>query len=110
MNEPTHHGFVDIIKDGLHSVSTLISGSIFSQLADGVDVVMKKVDQRVLKMERRIFWKCYSFLFIAFGGIFLSLSLFYSLKEFLDWSNASAFFVVGLLVLSVGVLLKAGRR
>jgi energy-converting hydrogenase Eha subunit C len=46
---------------------------------------------------------------ISFGGVLLIFALFFSLKEYLDLSNAAAFFSIGIIVFVIGLLLKVGE-
>lgn len=102
-------GFMYKIKDGLSYVSKIISASIFPQIAEGAEMVMKNIDDRIIRIEKRILRKLASFLIIGFGGVFLIFALFFFLRELLGWSNAAAFFSIGMTVFVIGLLLKAGE-
>jgi len=108
-NESENSGIIGMIKEGLSSISAIVSASIFPQLAKGVDVVMGTIDHRILRIERRIFRKMTSLSLLAFGGILLSFSFFFGLREFLGWSSAIAFFTVGTIIFIIGLLLKVGE-
>jgi hypothetical protein len=101
-------GFMDMAKDGLSYMSQVISASIFPPLAEGAEMVMKNIEHRIMRIERRILRKISSFLIIWFGVILLIFALLFFLIEFLGLSNAAAFFSIGIIVLLIGLLLKAG--
>jgi small-conductance mechanosensitive channel len=101
------HGFMDIIKDGLSYISKIISASIFPQMAEGAEMVMNTIDDRLIIIERRILRKISSLLIIGFGGVFLIFALFFFLIEYLGWSSAAAYFSIGITVFVIGLLLKA---
>ena len=100
------YGFMGMIKDGLGYITQIISASIFPQLAQGAELVMKTIDERILLMEKRIIRKICSMFVIGFGVVFLVFALFFFLIEFFHWSNAAAFFSIGITVLVIGLLLK----
>ena len=110
-------GFMDMIKDGikdgLSNISQIISASIFPPIAEGTETVMKNIEDRIIRIEkrieRRILRKISSLLIIGFGGVFLIFALFFFLIEYLGWSKAAAFFSTGIVVFVIGLLLKAGE-
>ncbi len=99
-------GFMDKVKGGLHYFSELVSAIIFPPLAEGAEMIMKNIDDRIIQIEERILRKVFSFLVIGFGGVFLIFSLFFLLIEYLHWSNAAAFFSIGITIFVIGLLLK----
>jgi VIT1/CCC1 family predicted Fe2+/Mn2+ transporter len=99
-------GFMNIIKEGLSFISQIISSSIFPQIAEGAEMVMKNVDDRIRKIEKRILRKIFSFLVIGFGVVFLIFALFFFLVEYLRWSNSAAFFSIGITAFVIGLILK----
>ena len=103
-------GFMDILKDGLGYVSQIISTSIFSKIVDGSEGVKDNIDEKIIQIEKRILRKMYSLLMIGFGGILLILAFFFSLKEFLGWSNAAASFSIGIIIFVIGLMLKIGEQ
>ncbi len=103
------NGFMDMIKDGLSYIPQIISASIFTPISEGTDMVMKTIENRMIKIENRIFRKISSFLTIWFGMIFMAFAFFFFLIEFFRWNYASAFFTVGIIIFMIGLLLKAGE-
>ena len=103
------HGFVNIMRDGLSYISKIILASIFPQIAEGAEMVMKTIDDRILRIEKRILRKLSSLLIIGFGLVFLVLALFFFLIDSLYWSKAAAYFSVGILIFVIGLLLKIGE-
>ena len=92
------HGFMDIIKDGLSIVSQIITASILPPIAEGAEVVMKKIEERIMRIEKLIIRKLTSFLIIGVGALFLILALLFFLIEYLGWSHSVAFFSIGITV------------
>jgi len=102
-------GFMGIIKDGLSYVSQIVSASIFPPIVDGAESVMKKVEERMLIMEKKILRKICSFAVIGLGVLFLIIALLFFLTEYLQWSNTIAFLSIGLIAFIIGLILKVGE-
>jgi VIT1/CCC1 family predicted Fe2+/Mn2+ transporter len=102
-------GFMDIVKEGLSYISQIISASIFPPIADGAEMVMKTIENRIIRIEKRILRKISSIIMMGIGGLFLIFALFFFLMEFLGWSSAAAFLSIGIIVFVIGLLLKAGE-
>lgn len=103
-------GFMDIVKDGISCISGIISASIFPLMAEGTEIVMKTIDDRIAQIEQRFQRKITSFLTIGLGGLFLIFSLFFFLIEFEGWSKAAAFFSIGITIFIIGLLLKITEK
>jgi len=103
------HGFMGMIQDGLGIVSQFITASIMSPIEAGAENIMNNIDDRIIKVEKRILRKISSYLVIASGILFLLLSLFFLLTEFLGWSKSLAFVTMGVALLVIGLLLKLGE-
>lgn len=103
------HGFMNIIKGILSYIPQIISANIFPSIAEGTEMVMNNVEDRILRIEKYIYRKISSFLIIGFGGIFLIFALFFFLREYLRWSNTMTFFSIGITVFVIGLLLKIGE-
>lgn len=99
------HGVMDVIIDGLGHISQRIADSIFPPMADGTERIMRKIEESIRRMERRILRKIFSLLIIGFGGILLIFALFSFLIEYLKWDNTSAFFVIGITIFVIGIML-----
>ena len=99
-------GFMDTIKGGLGHIYQIVSASAITQIAKGAEMIMKNIDDRIIRIEKRIIRKLSSLLVIGFGGVFLIFALFFFLKEHLGLSNSSAFFSIGITVFVIGLLLK----
>lgn len=97
------------IIGGLGYISQIISASIFPQIAQGAELIMNSIDNRIHLIEKRIARKATSLLIIGFGGAFLMSALFFFLRETLGWSNALAFFCIGITLFVIGLLLKIGE-
>lgn len=99
-------GFMEMIKEGLAYISQIISASIFPPIVEGAEMVMKNIEDGIIRIEKRVLRKITSLLIIGFGGVLLIFALFSFLREFLGWSNAAAFFSIGITVFVIGLLLK----
>ncbi len=102
------HGVMGIVKDGLSYISQIISASIFPPIAEGAEMIMQTIEDRIMRIERRILRRMSSLLIIGFGGALLIFALFFFLREYLRWSNAIAFFSIGIVVFVIGLLLRIG--
>ena len=102
-------GFMGLITEGLRQVSQMIAASIFPPMVDGAETVMKKIEDGILRMEKRMLRKISSLLVIGFGAVFLVFALLFFLTESLGWSYAAGFFAIGILVFVIGLLLKIGE-
>lgn len=100
------NGFIDAIKSGLSSVFQIISASIFPSMTESLERVMENMEIMIVQMEKRILRKISSLLIIGFGGILLIFAIFFCLKDILGWSNAAAYFSIGIIVFVIGLLLK----
>jgi len=103
------HGFMDVIKSVLGSISQVILASVLPPIAEGAESVMKKIEDRLVIIEKRIIRKIYSLMLICVGGLFLVFSLLFFLIEYLNWSKTTAFFSIGILIFVIGLLLKIGE-
>jgi hypothetical protein len=99
-------GFMDMLKEGLSFISHIISASIFSPIEEGAERVINNIEDRIIRIEKRIFRKISSLLIIGFGAVFLIFALFFFLIEYMHFSNATAFFSIGITIFVVGLLLK----
>jgi len=102
-------GFMDTIKGGFSHIYQIISASAIPKIAKGAEMIMKNLDDRIIRIEKRILRKISSLLVISFGGVFLIFALFFFLKEHLGLSNSSAFFFIGITIFVIGLMLKLGE-
>jgi len=100
------NGFMDIIKEGLGYVSKIITASILPPIAEGAEVIMKDIEERIMLIQKRMLRKISSLVIIGFGAVLLIFALFFFLTESLGWSKAVAFFSIGIIVFVTGLLLK----
>ena len=82
--------------------------SILPPVTEGVEIVMKKIEERIILIEQRILRKLASILVIWMGAVFLIFALLFFLMENLGWGKAAAFFSIGITVFVIGLLLKVG--
>jgi predicted MFS family arabinose efflux permease len=103
------HKFMDTIKSGIGYISEIISASIFPRIAEGAESIMKNIDDRIKLIEKRILRKISVLMIIWLGCMFLIFSLFFFLREYLNWSNTASFFSIGIIIFVTGLLLKIGE-
>lgn len=101
----TNYGLLHTIKQGLSYVPQIVSESLLPNIVKSGEVVLKRFDDRLLFIERRIIRKMSSLLVIGFGGVLLIFSLFFFFSD-LGLSNALSFLYIGVIVFVIGVLLK----
>ncbi len=99
-------GFVDKLKGALSFFSSIVSASLFPPIAQGAEIIMDTIDRRIVLIEKRIVSNLSSLLIIGFGGAFLIFALLSYLRESLAWSNAAAFFSIGITIFVIGLLLR----
>jgi VIT1/CCC1 family predicted Fe2+/Mn2+ transporter len=104
-----NRGFRGMMKDGLDYIAQRILANISPQTAEGMERVMQSLEDRIIRIEERVIRKIFSYAAIGFGAMFLVFALFFSLREFLGWSNSAACFSVGILMLVIGLLLNVGE-
>lgn len=109
MRKQEEYGFMDLLKNGLGYVSQIISSSIFPPIIEGTEKVMDNIEERIIRIEKRILRKISSLLIIGVGIISLIFAFFFFLIEYLGWSNAAAAFAIGIAVFIIGLLLKVGE-
>jgi hypothetical protein len=103
------HGFMDAIKDGLGHITHIISASVVPTITEGAERVMKNIDDKIIRVENRILRKISSLIILGLGGVFLIFALLFFLTEYLGWSNAAAFFSIGIIIFVIGLLLQLGE-
>ena len=96
--------FLGTIKGIVDYIAPKILASISA--AQAAEKVMQNIENCATRIGERMLRKMFSFAVIGLGLIFLMFALFFSLKEFLGWSNSAAFFSIGMLMLAVGLLLR----
>ncbi len=99
-------GFMDIVSDGLSAISKMIAASIFPHLADGAEMVMDTIDDRIVMIEDRILKKASVLLLTLAGAAFLVFALLFYLKESLRWTTATACFAIGICLFVAGLMMK----
>ena len=102
-------GFMDMIKDGIDYIIQSALARISPSISEGVEKVMQSLEDRIIRIEERVLRKIFSFAAIGLGAIFLVFALFFFLRDFLGWSNTAGFFLIGILMLIIGLLLNAGE-
>lgn len=100
------HDFIDTVKKGVGSISRILVSSISPPIIEGTEIIMKNIEDRIVKMEKRIIKKMTSLMIIGVGAIFLIFSLFFLLREYFNWNNTAAFFTIGIIIFVTGLLLK----
>lgn len=102
-------GFIGRIKDGFSAISHIVTAGIYPPIAEGAEMLMNNIDDRLRLIEKRILRKLSSLLIIWLGGVFLVFALFFLLRDYLHWTNTAAFFSIGITIFIVGLLLKLGE-
>jgi len=98
-------GWISVIGDGLSYLSRIVSASILPPIVESSEVIMKNIDERVLRIEKRILKKIVSLFIIGFGVTFLIFSLLFFLIEHAGWSVSVSFFSIGITIFVMGLLL-----
>ncbi|MDP4039820.1 MAG: hypothetical protein Q8P57_04560 [Candidatus Pacearchaeota archaeon] len=101
MIENKKYGFMDMIKKGLTY--------LFSPLGGGTQIIMGTIEDKMIKIEKRILRKIYSILVIGLGLVFIIFGIFFFLMESLGWSKTAVYLTIGITIFIVGLLLKIGE-
>jgi hypothetical protein len=99
-------GFMGRVRAGLSGLTHAVVTSIVSPIAAGAEGVMDSMDERVMRMEKRIQKKLSALMVIGFGAALLVGALFYFLRESLGWSNVLTFFSLGMTIVVIGLLFR----
>ncbi len=67
MIERKEHGFMNMMKEIFSYISQIISAGIFPQIAEGTDMVIRKIERRIIHIEKRILRKISSLMIFWFG-------------------------------------------
>jgi len=100
------NGIIDMIKDAVSYIPQIITAAIVTPIAAGSDMIMGNIEERVVRIQRKILRKISIHLVIGFGGMFLIFALFYFMVEFIHWSKAAAYFSIGIVIFVIGLILK----
>jgi hypothetical protein len=99
------HGFMDALKVGLETMSKIVSAAVYPPVVEKAELLVKKVEGMMIRMEKKLIRKMAVMMIMAFGSLFLVFALLYSLIDYFGLSRALAFFSIGITVLVVGLLL-----
>ena len=77
---------------------------------DRMDEIMYRAERRIRRTEEAIGGILAFYLLGVLSVIFLSLALFYGFREFLSFSRALSFLIVGVVVLIIGLILRIKFR
>jgi VIT1/CCC1 family predicted Fe2+/Mn2+ transporter len=102
-------GFQGLINQILNNISQTISEELFSPLIKSTEKSINVLEGRIVNVERRMLNELYSFFLISFAGLFLTFAFFFCLKEFFNLSNFVSFFLIGIIFLLVGLILKFNK-
>ncbi|MGV8142034.1 MAG: hypothetical protein ACP5NS_00160 [Candidatus Pacearchaeota archaeon] len=97
---------LDYIYEGVENFTEQM-GSMAKQK---VNSLIHSVEYRVIMLQERMLKKLMYFTILAGAIIFLALGGFYLLKEFFIFSNALAFFVIGIFLLIIAIFIKISER
>lgn len=98
--------FMEIVKGGLDNIKKIILSSIFPPVLDGAEIVIRRIENRLIIMEKQILRRITTFMIICFGGVFLIFSFLFFQIEFLGLSKTMSFFLIGIIILIIGLILK----
>jgi len=101
------HGFMDVLMDGMQHIARLLTAGLMPSISENAESLMKNIEERLLRMERRIVRRITFLLVIGFGAVLLTLALIFYLVESVGWSNATALFAVGMALIVASLLLRS---
>ena len=84
-----------IVKDAVSTVARMVFSGVFSKINEEADMLLDKVEQRSYKMEERMLERLYSFFLLLLGGVFIVMGVYSFMLEYMHFSNAPAYLIVG---------------
>jgi|SRR3989344_3542573 len=96
-------GFGKYVSDGLEAVSEGVgkfAGDKINRMADNAELRFMAFHDRLIK-------KITSLLFFGMATVFFSLGAFYLLKELFGFSDSISFFIIGIILLLIGIFVKS---
>ena len=97
------------VRNGISYILSILSTIIFPPIAEGAEMIGKNIEERTIRIEKRIMKNFYSFLLISFGGTILLSALFFFLIEQLSWNKTSSLFFIGIIIFVSGFLIKLAK-
>lgn len=76
------------------------------RVIDKLDEGMYRIERRVKRTEEVIGGIMAFYFLLVLGIIFLSMALYYLLREYLLYSRALSFLIIGIIVLVIGLLIR----
>lgn len=104
--EESKSRILKVIKSGVSAVSDLLVNKVFPEVNEEVDIVLEKVEDKMLELEARIVRNLTASLVMTFALIALGLSGFYFLVESLNVPKAKAFLYLGFVLILISFMLK----
>ena len=80
-----------------------ISDSAVDYIKHRAEKVGEKIEKRIIGIESAVLNKLLGIMLIIVGVIFLGLSLFYLLKDYIGLGNSFSYLVLGIIILIVGI-------
>jgi hypothetical protein len=93
--------FIDFLRDTISLVS--------HRVREDVDMVMDRVEERVLSLQRQLLFRLAGFLLLAIGALCLVFAAFYYLTQSLGVSKALVFLVLGGVLFLGGIIFSYKR-
>src|SRR3989344_8304203 len=97
---------IDSVRSGFESFSDALLSGFFNSVNREADLIMDRLEERAFLFQERLVRKLASSLLVGIAGIFLISSAYFYLVEFRQMSRTGAFFLLGVLLLIAGWLMK----
>ena len=93
------YGFLEPIKIGFGLLSEIVIAPLSERMHAEVDVILNKVEKRVVDIEKRVMARVYFATLIGIAVIFLLLAAFFYLVDFIHVPRSAAFLAAALVAL-----------
>jgi|GEM_PF-5403105 len=100
---------IDKIKDRTISASDKAISYVSDRIKVETDAAIRKAEDRINKIETKIINNLIGLSLMGASIIFLAISGFYFMREFLLLSNTVSFLIIGLILLTIGIIIKKWR-
>ena len=96
----------DYISEGFEAVSEGVGKFARRKM----DNIADNAEDRFMAFQDRMIKKLASVLLFGIAMVFLSLGAFYLLKELYGFSDSISFFIIGILLVIIGIFVKSVNR
>lgn len=102
--------FRKVISDYVYDGLDYLTHRVGNYTSNKFDEFAIKIEHKVMGLQDRMVRKLTSGLLFSTSVVFIALSGFYFLREYVNLSNTTSFFSIGVVLLMVGLIIKSTER